>query len=300
MVYTIHQLPWFVSAYIPAWKSAQKAVENGLWRYARWVLRQCTAAVIATQTVAEVVYSHTGIYPQVISCGVDLSAFSPQRPIQADELRTKLGIPENAPIILHLGRLDADKQTAKVVQAAAVAMQQTPAHLLAVDDGTERAELERLCARLGINGRSHFPGFISFQEDLAALYQISTVFVTASEIETQGLVLLEAAACGLPIVAVRSTCLHEIVHEGENGYLVTPGDGAGLAERLTWLVQNPADASRMGRTGREMVKAHAVESTIDAYEEVYRSAINSPRRLGALSASEAGAPGRAAPSNGCG
>lgn len=272
---TIHQLPWFVSASFPIGNSFGEIVERGLWHYARWLLKHCTGAAVGTQTIAEVVYAHTGIYPQVISYGVDLSAFSPDPSalFQETALRTRLGIPEDAPIILHVGRLDKDKQVERVAQTAALAMQQTPAHFLIVGDGTERTNLERLCYRLGIGERSHFTGFISTDEGLPALYQMSSVFVTASEIETQGLVLLEAAACALPIVAAQATCLHEIVHEGENGFLLQPGDIVGMANRLIELIQNPVQAHEMGQTGRLIVESHAVEKTIDAYEDFYRTAI---------------------------
>jgi glycosyltransferase involved in cell wall biosynthesis len=165
----------------------------------------------------------------------------------------------------------------RVVRAASLVLQQTPAHLLIVGDGIERAHLEQLCSGLGIGERSHFTGFVSIKEGLPELYQMSTVFVTASEIETQGLVLLEAAACGLPIVAVQATCLHEIVHEGENGYLLRSGDPIGMAKRICELLENPAHASQMGRNGRLIVESHAVERTVAAYEDLYSTAIQEAR-----------------------
>ena len=162
-----------------------------------------------------------------------------------------------------------------------------------VGDGTEKANLERMCTRLGIGERSHFPGFISVKDGLPALYRMAAVFVMASQIETQGLVLLEAAACALPIVAVKATCLHEIVHEGENGFLLMPGDINGLARRITWLVQNPVRAREMGQVGNRMVESHAVEKTIDAYEDFYRAAILSARQANSIFSPTTAAPIRA-------
>ena len=293
VLFTIHQLPWFVSASFPIGNGLGETVENGLWRYARWLLNHCAGAAVGTQTIAEVVCAHTGIYPRIISHGVDLSAFSPDPSDLFPEaaLRARLGIPENAPIILHVGRLDKDKQVKKAIQAAAIAMQQTPAHLLIVGDGTERTHLNQLCIHLGIGERSHFPGFVSVEEGLPAFYRAARVFVMASEIETQGLVLLEAAACALPIVAVQATCLHEIVHEGKNGFLLPPGDVAGMADRLIELIQNPAQAHKMGQIGKLIVESHAAERTFDAYEDFYRAAIQEAHLISSLL--RAGAPGRA-------
>jgi len=294
---TIHQLPWFFSASLPLRYRFGKMIEYGLWRYARWLLKHCTDAAVATQTIAEVVYAHTGIYPRIISYGIDLSVFSPDPSVLFQEaaLRSRMDLPEDAPIILHVGRLDKDKQVKRVAQIAALAMQQTPAHLLIVGDGTERTNLERLCYRLGISERSHFTGYITIEEGLAAIYQMSSVFLTASEIETQGLVLLEAAACALPIVAVHSTCLHEIVHEGENGFLLQHGDIAGMADRLIEIINNPVRAHAMGQISRLIVESHAEEKTFDAYEDIYREAIEEAHLIIFPSAS---VPGHAAHSGG--
>ncbi len=275
VILTIHAFPSFVSASFPFGYRIGNMVENGLWRYGRWVLSRCNGVVVGTQTAAKMIYDRTGLYPQVISCGVDLSNFSPAPKDAAQEnvVRCRLGIPQGAPIILHVGRLDKGKQVEKVVQASARAMQHTPALLLIVGDGTEKDRLKELCAQLGIGDRSHFTGFVSADDVLAGLYRASAVFVMASEIETQGMVLLEAAACALPIVAYQATSLHEIVHEGINGFLLPHGDEAGMARRIRELIQDPDRAHRMGQMGRRIVENHAIEKTFAAYEELYRAVI---------------------------
>ncbi len=82
----------------------------------------------------------------------------------------------------------------------------------------------KLCDSLGITDRVKFTGCISLQDGLPEIYRAASLFVSASEIETQGIVLLEAAASGLPIAAVHATCIPEIVHHGVNGYLAESGD----------------------------------------------------------------------------
>ncbi len=269
---TIHQLPWFVSAYMPVGRSLQRQIERLLWRYAVWVLRRCSGAAVATQTIAGLIADQTGIKPQVISYGVDLDAFSSLALSAASEavLRSRLGIPLEAPVILHVGRLDKDKLVERVVRSAAIAMQHMPGHLVVVGDGTERVKLEHLCTQLGIGERCHFPGFVSIEQGLAEYYALADVFVTASEVETQGLVLLEAAACAVPIVAVQATCLHEIVHEGLNGYLLPSGDLNGMANRLAELAQDLERARQMGAAGRLIVERHAEAKTFSAYLDLYR------------------------------
>jgi glycosyltransferase involved in cell wall biosynthesis len=169
-----------------------------------------------------------------------------------------------------VGRLDTDKRVDRVVRAAAEVMPATGAHLLLVGDGRERPALENLARSLGVAGRVHFPGFVTVEQGLSDMYRLASLFVTASEIETQGIVLLEAAASGLPIAAVRATCIPEIVHHAENGFLSAPGDIHGLAHSMHTLLQQPTLAVQMGQTGRLLAQAHDTQATMDLHERLYR------------------------------
>jgi glycosyltransferase involved in cell wall biosynthesis len=128
-----------------------------------------------------------------------------------------------------------------------------------------------LSAQLGIRARSLFPGFVTPTGDLPGLYRLASVFVMASEMETQGLAGLEAAASGLPIIAVRATALSELVHDGLNGYLVAPGDVEAMAEQMRLLLQNPERARKMGEAARALAEQHSLESALAAHEQFYQS-----------------------------
>jgi glycosyltransferase involved in cell wall biosynthesis len=180
--------------------------------------------------------------------------------------------------LLHVGRLDVDKSVNIVIRAAAMSMIQNEAHLLIVGDGTEKAKLVRLCKELGIGARSHFPGYVTSRPDLADVYRMARVFVTASEIETQGIVLLEAAACGLPIVAVNATCIPEIVKDGLNGYLIAPGNIAGMANRLSELLSFRKKARLVGQKGCSISKNFSKQKTINEHVSFYAKAIQNSKR----------------------
>jgi glycosyltransferase involved in cell wall biosynthesis len=165
--------------------------------------------------------------------------------------------------------LDIDKNVECVVQAAAQAMQQTEAHLLIVGDGSQKQRLMKMCETLKIDDRVHFPGYIALQEGLPELYRLASLFVTASEIEVQSLVLLEAIASGLPIVAMRATFVPEIVHDGVNGFLVESGDINGLANAISTLLKNPKQGREMGKISRRFAEAHNVHLSMDLHEQFY-------------------------------
>jgi len=272
---SIHQLPWFIASYIPDVDGLRAHAESMLWKYARWLLKKFTGILTPTQTISDIVAERTGIHPQTISYGLDLRSFStsPLFPDLEMALRHKLDLPPSVPTLLHVGRLDTDKCVDRVICAAAQTMQTTDAHLLIIGDGREKPALIRLCRSLGVARRVHFPGFIAFEQGLPEMYRLASLFVTASEIETQSMVLLEAAASGLPIAAVRATCIPEIVHHGENGFLSRPGDLNALAKSMMILLQNPAQARQMGKASRRLAQCHDQQITMDMHEELYRELI---------------------------
>jgi phosphatidylinositol alpha 1,6-mannosyltransferase len=275
-VMTAHQLPWFVRAHLPNWKVLQDGIERGLWTYSSRVLSRYNAVVTPTRTIASEVYYRTGIRSQVIEYGLNPQLFYKATLSKTKEiaLRKQLGLPENVPVLLHVGRLDLDKKVDLVIRAAASALTDRNAHLVVIGDGTEKDNLINMCHEQGIGTRSHFPGFVDREQVLPDIFRLASVFVTASEIETQGLVLLEAAACGLPIIAVAATCIPEIVRDGVNGYLAAPGDVAGLAAHLQSLLDDPALARNMGSAGSLISQEFSLEKTLLAHEALYQRAFS--------------------------
>jgi len=275
VIATLHQLPWFISAYLPSLPGLKTVIESGLWSYSRWLNRQCQQMIVPSHTIARTVEKWGGFPTITISNGVDLGAFTPSvnTPRERETLCRKYNLDPQMPVILHVGRLDADKSVDVVVRAAAQTLHRTRAQLLVVGDGTSRKSLIALARELNIHDRCRFPGFVSPTGDLPGLYRFAAVFTTASELETQCLVMLEAMASGLPVVAVRATCLHELVKDSVNGYLVNPGDTSGIARTLTYLLKNPDVSSAMGVMSRLISQSHDYKFTLNQYGDLYQTTI---------------------------
>ncbi|MBT7191863.1 MAG: glycosyltransferase [Anaerolineae bacterium] len=275
IITTVHQLPWFVTAYLPKLPGLHETVEYSLWEYSRWLNKQCQTMVVPTSTIAETIRSKVGFRPNVISNGIDLQRFNTLEMSrkQRASLCEKYGLNPGLPIILHVGRLDTDKRVEVVIQAAAKTMRKTSAQLLVIGNGEHREELMHLAQHLGIGDRSHFPGFVSQSGDLPELYRLASIFTTASEIETQGLVLLEALASGLPVVAVNATCISELVIHGQNGLLAAPRDTDGMANALTAIIRKPSFANQMGRVGRAIAQEHSIAASLNKHEKLYRKLV---------------------------
>jgi len=122
---TLHQVPRFVSAYLPEVPALQNTVESGLWSYGRWFLQQCEKVIVPSHTIAEEIHSHDIQRPNVISNGVDLHAFNPDPPDpgERETLCLRYGLDPDLPVVLHVGRLDVDKQVNLVITSSSTSNQ---------------------------------------------------------------------------------------------------------------------------------------------------------------------------------
>jgi glycosyltransferase involved in cell wall biosynthesis len=161
----------------------------------------------------------------------------------------------------------------RILQAAALTMRQSDAHLLIVGDGREKSALMKLSQSLGIADRTHFSGYLSAKDGLPDIYRMANLFVMASEIESQGLVLLEAAASGLPLVAVDATSMHEIVQHSVNGYLSKRGDIPSLANAMTTILNNPETAQQMGIESHTLSAKYDIRNVQNMHEQLYEKLI---------------------------
>ncbi|MBP5204769.1 glycosyltransferase family 4 protein, partial [Candidatus Saccharibacteria bacterium] len=105
------------------------------------------------------------------------------------------------------------------------------------------------------------------------LYKAGSVFVTASEIETQGIVLIEAAASGLPLIAVDKGAVAEICRDGENGFLCQPGNEKLIAEAMVKILTDAKLSKDFAKKSAEIAKEHDFEHTLDKFENIYRKVI---------------------------
>jgi glycosyltransferase involved in cell wall biosynthesis len=182
----------------------------------------------------------------VVPTGVDLDRF---RPGERKAARRRLGLPPDAPICLYVGRLDREKSVERIIEAfGSIAEAVSGARLIVVGQGSHVGPLERRAAGSPAHARIHFLGGVP-REELPPYYQAADLFLFASETETQGLVLAEAHACGLPAVAVRASGVDEVIRDGETG-LLTKGDSTDLADAAIGLLLDPARRESMARSAR--------------------------------------------------
>lgn len=198
----------------------------------------------------------------VVPTGVDLERFSPG---DRDEARRALGLDPAERVLLYVGRLDREKSVDRVLSAFARIAGTVPrCRLVLVGRGTQEDALRRLAAGSAAADRIHFLGARP-HGTLPGWYRAADVFLFASETETQGLVLAEAAACALPAVAVAAPGYEEVVRDGESGVL-TKLEPEALAEGAIGLLLDPARRLAMGRRARTLA-----ECTFDVRLQIHRT-----------------------------
>jgi len=181
------------------------------------------------------------------------------------------GVPEDAPLLLAIGRLTAQKDHATLIRGFARVHAETPDAVLAIlGVGPFETETLALVAELGLEGAVLLPGRLEIRDWL----ERANVFVHTSRWEGFGLVLLEAMLASLPIVATRVSAVPEIVVEGRTGRLLEPGDAEGVATALLGLLDDPGAARALGRAGLERARTEfSVETMAQKTIEVYRGAL---------------------------
>ena len=150
-------------------------------------------------------------------------------------LRGRYALPEER-ILIHISNFRPVKRVNDVIEIFDRVQQQVPARLLMVGDGPERSNAEWLAHNKGLGSRTLFLGK---QDSIAELLGVADLLLLPSDTESFGLVALEAMACQVPVIASSVGGLPEVVRDGRDGYLVSPGDVTTMASRAIELLTDP-------------------------------------------------------------
>jgi len=198
---------------------------------------------------------------RVVHLGTDPTSFRPG--IDPRAVRDRFALPDaGTRWLVTVARLQRHKGMDTVIAALPAILARAPDVRYAVAGaGPDRERLEKLTHKLGLADRVRFLGGVTDQ-DLPALYNLASVYVGASRrserlgVEGFGISLVEASACGLPVVAGNSGGIPDAVQDGETGFLVPPEDPAALADAICRLLGDATLATRLGGNGRRAVETH--------------------------------------------
>jgi phosphatidylinositol alpha 1,6-mannosyltransferase len=197
--------------------------------------------------------------------GVDAELFHPER--SNPELRAQFGL-DGRFTFVYVGRLAPEKRPEQIVEAFRIAGRQLPAdaiHLVMAGTGPCEAELRR-AAPDGVT----FLGFLDRRNRLPELYASCDAFVFASVTETLGLVVLEAMASGLPVIAAAAGGVRDHLRDGLNGLAYEAGNAEAMARAMVRLVNDRELVGRLSRSARQTAEQLTWDREIERLDQSYR------------------------------
>jgi glycosyltransferase involved in cell wall biosynthesis len=240
---------------------ARRALLNGIYQ-----------TVVVSNVLLDIALKQYGLRPdkvQHIPNGVDVQRFRPAMPRSR---RQELGIAESTLLFGYLGHLRPEKNLALLLSAFAEARLEN-AVLVFVGDGASRGELEALTQKLGLGARVRFAGFYP---DPAPWLAAFDVFAMSSLSEQAPISLLEAMACGLPVVATAAGDTRAILPPAQSPFVVPLNERPAYSRALRQIAENSDLRRDLGRQNRERAERNfSVEAMVSRYERVWQGAISS-------------------------
>ncbi len=200
----------------------------------------------------------TGIRPETLGVG-DGARFRRRHAIAGDR-----------PVLVHVGRIGHEKNLLFLLRAFARVVREQPAALLVVaGEGPARFELQRQATGLGLDGKLLWLGYLDRERELADCYCAGDAFVFTSKTETQGLVLLEAMALGVPVVALAEMGTNDLLLE-RRGALVAADDLDDFAGKCLEVLRDPVLRARLAAEGPLVAADWSAERMAGRLEALYR------------------------------
>lgn len=200
-------------------------------------------------------------------------------PEEVRSVTASYDLPEDVPCFLFVGRLMWYKGI-RIILDALASLRDQPFRMVFLGGGMDEADIRKYTEELGLTDRCLFPGSVRDRQALRAWYCRADLFLFPSTFDTNGLVVREAAACGLPAVLIRGSCAAEDVMDGVTGFLIEE-NAPSLAACLRELLRSPEKLRAVGRAAEENLYlswADAVDHAAARYETVMERYRSGPRR----------------------
>jgi 1,2-diacylglycerol 3-alpha-glucosyltransferase len=270
LVFTHHTLYEQYTHYVPI---DSDKLKNFVIRLATMYANLCSRVVAPSRSIARLLLDRGVSRPiEEIPTGVNVSFFAAGN---GKRFRRDSHLPEDAPVIGHVGRLAPEKNLSYLAEAVSIFLEKAPkAHFLVIGDGPSQPEIKQIFADRHLEDRLHLTGEASGNR-LRDAYSAMDLFVFSSKSETQGMVLVEAMAAGKPVVALDASGSREVIRDGENGRLL-PGDASteNFAEAIREFQSKPELARTWSSGARQTAQQFSREACAAKMEKLYRSLLN--------------------------
>ena len=235
-----------------------------VWKMTCKIYNRCDLVTVPSNSIKKELSKHGIKVPvKILSNGVKLNIYSPKKNYRVGKNFE----------ILHVGRVSFEKNIDVVIKSFNLLLKERKNVVLTiVGGGPALNSLKNLASSLNLKKNVNFPGYI-FGKKLIRIYQKGNIFVTASTMETQGLVILEAMSCGLPVIGVNKYAIPNLVAKGVNGYIAKPFDEKKIRGYMKKLIDNPKLLEKFGKNSVEIAQKHDIRNVINELELIYKKII---------------------------
>ena len=246
---------------------------NNLWNsYLAWTYGKAESLIYPSEMARSLLdkLSNKKQSSYIISNGINTKDF---KPLPIGDFDEKFNIPKNTVKLLFVGRLFPEKSIDTIIKAVPyIIKKHSNTHIMIVGGGHLKPKLEKLALDLGVTKFITFLGLIS-EEDKILAYNSCDIFILPSLAELEGMVVLEAMACGKPIIISDSEMSASRFFVDNNGFLFETKNSQDLAEKAIKLISDVDNRERMGKISLEKSKNYDIEKSVDKLEEVYYSTL---------------------------
>ena len=246
---------------------------NNLWnRYLAWTYSKAESLIYPSEMARSLLdkLSKKDQPSAVISNGINLSHF---KPMEIGDFYDRYKIPKTAIKLLFVGRIFPEKSIDTIIKAMPHILEKNKdTHLMIVGGGHLRPKLEKLAETLGVEKNVTFLGIVS-EEDKILAFNSCDIFILPSLAELEGMVVLEAMACGKPIIISDAEMSASKYFVDGNGLLFKTLDHKHLAEQTLKLIMDVDLRKKMCVLSFEQVKNYDINKSVEMLEEVYYKAV---------------------------
>lgn len=236
---------------------------------------QCNA-VIAPSSKIKHLLKIDGVKKKILELpsGINFQNFDqPFLSPKSNDFRQKHNIPDKAKVLIFVGRLAKEKNIEFLISVfEKISQELDDIYFVLVGDGPHRGKLNLFAKKINSSKNIIFTGYLQGLEVIKS-YQAADIFIYSSKNETQGLVILEAAASGLPIVAVKDLAFKNILIDSFNGYLIVNENVKDFSQKVIKILKNPETAKKMSQNSKALAQEFSVSNQANKLVALYQSLI---------------------------
>lgn len=235
-----------------------------LWKVSCGLYNRCNIITVPSKSIKKELIKYKVTKPiKVLSNGIDLKRFSPKNNYRIGKTIK----------LVHIGRISYEKNIEVVIDCYNLLLKQNqPVSLRIVGEGPALNHLKHYADSLNLKKKVIFTG-VKLGKDLINEYHKADIFLTASTMETQGLVVLEAMACGLPVIGVNKFAIPDLVCNNVCGFICKSGDAKKMSDCVKKFIKKPSLIKEFGKKSVEIAKTHELNNVIDELEKIYETTI---------------------------